>query len=241
MRRTGCRTSRSVGAPPKNVRDREHKMEADLSTDMFVRLALMRRGLALDQANLLDYLEHDRWVERVFDCRTAMQPSGYSGISMQQIINADRKLFAKLAEGTRSGIQTTASGRPLDAIFKATTEHPDVLHLLQPLPSGGTKRSNESGTDKPEPKIPRPKNKGKGKSKGQQGSGSLTTKMPAVLEGGAPGNRNNQPVCFDHNLPHGCKLPVSKGRCRKGLHVCCVETCFQANHTFQTCPVKKTN
>ena len=223
------------------VRDRELKMEADLSTDMFVRLALMRRGLALDQANLLDYLEHDRWVEKVFDCRTATQPAGYNGISMQQIINADRKLFVKLAEGTRSGIQTTASGRPLDAIFKTTTEHPDVLHLLQPLPNGGTKRSNESGTEKPEPKMPRPKNKGKGKSKGQQGSGSLTIKMPAGLEGGAPGNRNNQPVCFDYNLPHGCKLPVSKGRCRKGLHVCCMKNCFQANHTFQTCPVRKTN
>jgi len=42
-------------------------MEADLSSDMFVRLALMRRGLAFDQANLLDYLEHDRWVEKIFD------------------------------------------------------------------------------------------------------------------------------------------------------------------------------
>ena len=81
------------------IRDKEHKMEADLSSDMFVRLALMRRGLAFDQANLLDYLEHDRWVEKMFDCRVASQPDGYSKISMQQIINADRKLFVKLAEG----------------------------------------------------------------------------------------------------------------------------------------------
>ena len=49
---------------------------------------------------------------------------------MQQIINADRKLFVKLAEGIRSGVQTTGTGRPLDAIFKATMDHPDVLHLL---------------------------------------------------------------------------------------------------------------
>ena len=223
------------------IRDKEHKLEADLSSDMFVRLALMRRGLALDQANLLDYLEHDRWVEKIFDCRTASQPDGYNRISMQQVTNADRKFFLKLAQGTRSGIQTTSAGRPLDAIFKATTEHPDVLHLLQPLPSGGTKRPGESSLDKPEPKTPKPKTKGKGKSKGQQGSGSLTIKMPSGLEGGAPGNRNNQPVCFDYNLPHGCRLPVSKGRCRKGLHVCCAKNCFQSNHTFQTCPTKKVN
>ena len=112
------------------IRDKEHKMEADLSSDMFVRLALMRRGLAFDQANLLDYLEHDKWVEKIFDCRVASQPDGYSKISMQQIINADRKLFVKLAEGSRSGVQTTATGRPLDAIFWNTMEHPDVLHLV---------------------------------------------------------------------------------------------------------------
>lgn len=109
------------------IRDKEHKLEADLSSDMFVRLALMRRGLAFDQANLLDYLEHDRWVEKIFDCRVASQPDGYAKISMQQIINADRKLFVKLAEGSRSGVQTTATGRPLDAIFRNTMEHPDVL------------------------------------------------------------------------------------------------------------------
>ena len=46
------------------IRDKEHKMEADLSSDMFVRLALMRRGLAFDQANLLDYLEHDGGLKK---------------------------------------------------------------------------------------------------------------------------------------------------------------------------------
>lgn len=194
------------------IRDKESKMEADLSSDMFVRLALMRRGLALDQANLLDYLEHDRWVEKIFDCRVAGQPDGYAKISMQQIINADRKLFVKLAEGTRSGVQTTGAGRPLDQIFRATMEHPDVLHLLQPLPTAASnKRSSDSSYDKPDTKVPRPKTKGKGKAKGQQGTGSLTIKMPAGLEGGTPGNRNNQPICFDYNLPHGCKLPVTKG------------------------------
>ena len=224
------------------IRDKESKMEADLSSDMFVRLALMRRGLALDQANLLDYLEHDRWVEKIFDCRVAGQPDGYAKISMQQIINADRKLFVKLAEGTRSGVQTTGAGRPLDQIFRATMEHPDVLHLLQPLPTAASnKRSSDSSYDKPDTKVPRPKTKGKGKAKGQQGTGSLTIKMPAGLEGGTPGNRNNQPICFDYNLPHGCKLPVTKGRCRKGMHICCVKNCLQSGHTFQSCPSKRSN
>ena len=67
------------------------------------------------------------------------------------------------------------------------------------------------------------------------------SRLPAGLEGGAPGNRNNQPICFDHNLPHGCKLPVTKGRCRKGMHICCMKNCLQSSHTFQTCPNKRSN
>eukprot|EP00435_Cladocopium_sp_Y103_P041572 s3385_g11.t1 len=132
------------------IKDKESKIDADLSTDMLTRLAFVRRGLALDQANVLDYLEHDRWVERLFDCKVSSQPDGYAKISMQQIINADRKLFVKLAELTRTGIQLTGTGRPLDLVFKKAMDHPDVLHLLQPLPvtaAAGVKRTRDGGDE----------------------------------------------------------------------------------------------
>ena len=116
------------------MRDKLGKLDADISSDMFLRLALMRRGLALDQANILDYLVHDLWVERIFDVRTSDQPDGYSQVSHQQVINADKRLFVKLAEMTRGGIQLQASGRPTDSAFRRAMEHPDVNHLLQPLP-----------------------------------------------------------------------------------------------------------
>ena len=225
------------------VKDKENKLDADLSTDMLTRLAFMRRGLALDQSNILDYLEHDRWIERLFDCKVSSQPEGYARISMQQLINADRKLFVTLAELTRAGIQTTAAGRPADNSFKAAMDHPDVLHLLQPLPqssSAGTKRVRDP--DEPAPSRPSRPQKGKGRGKGKnspgQSMGSTTIKMPAGLEEGQPGTKGNNPICFDYNLG-GCKLPVFKGRCKKGLHVCCFKGCFQHNHTYQTCPQRK--
>ena len=226
------------------LRDKESKIDADLSTDMLTRLALVRRGLALDQANVLDYMEHDKWVERLFDCKISAQPDGYARISMQQLINADRKLFVKLAELTRSGIQLTATGRPCDAVFKDAMHHPDVLHLLQPLPatsSASTKRTGGTHDDMPSNKIARPKGKGKGKKAGgKESSGSISIRMPAGLEDGQPGTKGGNPICFDHNLA-GCKLPVFKGRCRKGLHVCCVKGCFQQNHTYASCPLRKQN
>ena len=224
------------------LKDKEAKIDADLSTDMLTRLALVRRGLALDQANILDYLEHDRWVERLFDCKVSSQPDGYAKISMQQLINADRKLFVKLAELTRSGVQLTATGRPCDAVFKEAMDHPDVLHLLQPLPassSSAAKRPRDSNDDSTSSRPVRPKGKNKGKGRGNnQTSGSVTIRMPAGLEEGQPGTKGGNPICFDYNLA-GCKLSVFKGRCKKGLHVCCYKGCFQQNHTYQTCPHKK--
>ena len=227
------------------IRDKDQKLEADLSTDMLTRLAFVRRGLALDQANIVSYLDHDRWVERIFDCRVTGQPDGYSKITMQQIINADRKLFVKLAEMTRAGIQLTAAGRPVDLVFAKAMDHPEVMHLLQPLPSSSsssaTKRPRENNDDQGPPRTPRPKGKGKGKGKSaNQAKGSVTIKMPAGLEHGQPGTKNGNPICFDHNL-NGCKLPVFRGSCRKGLHVCCAKNCFQQNHTYKNCPNKPAN
>ena len=217
------------------VRDKLGKLDADISSDMFLRLALMRRGLALDQANILDYLVHDLWVERIFDVRTSDQPDGYSQVSHQQVINADKQLFVKLAEMTRGGIQLQASGRPTDSAFRRAMEHPDVNHLLQPLP----KRLVESSPSKrPVPDASKyPARFQKGKSKGKGGAGSRTVRMPEALRDGTPSTKAGNPVCFDHNLD-GCHLPVQQNRCRKGLHVCCFRNCGKMDHTYKTCPVR---
>ncbi len=110
------------------------KIEADLGSDLLLRYALTRRRLALDQANLLRFRLHDSWVERVMEVRHTAPPPGYSPVTHQQILSADRKLFVKVAEATREGVQLQATGRPIDAIWDDMCNHPDVAHLLQPLP-----------------------------------------------------------------------------------------------------------
>ena len=159
------------------LRKRESKVDADLSTDLLVRQAFMRRALAYDQANVLGYLLHDQWIERLFESRVDCPSEGYAKISQQQVVNADRRLFAKLAELTRSGIQLTSAGRPVDLVFEDAMNHPDVLHVLQPLPSTRTskKRATEPKSDDPR-KLPKGKSKGKGKS----------IRMPQGLENGSP-------------------------------------------------------
>ena len=216
------------------------KLEADMSNDMLLRLCMMRRGLAMDQCNILDYNLHDSWIEKILDCRLDTPLDGYQRTSLQQIVNADKKLFLKLAEMTRSGIQLTTQGRPVDLAFKDAMNHPDVLHMLQPMPMAkssnsqpATPASVNQPNNRPGP-YTKP-SKGKGKTKGQ---GSLTIKMPQGLEGGVPGTRNGNAICFDYNL-NKCHLPVTKGRCRKGLHICCFKGCNKSDHTYQSCPMRK--
>ena len=112
------------------VKGKDAKVEADLASDILLN-AFTRRALAYDQANLVDFVKLNSWTE----ARLVDPPPGYARITQNQIIQADRKLWVKIAELARDGVQIKANGRPIDLIFDRATEHPDVLHLLQPLPS----------------------------------------------------------------------------------------------------------
>ena len=219
------------------VKGKDAKLEADLASDLLLRNAFTRRALAYDQANLVDFVKLNSWTERLLQSRLVDPPPGYARITQNQIIQADRKLWVKIAELTRDGVQLRATGRPIDLIFEQATEHPDVLHLLQPLPTGPafqrTDRGDHKGNDNRFAPYrfdtPRKGKKGNGK-----GGGSSRVRMPAALEGGVPCTGRGNPLCFDFNIG-GCSLPVTNQACRKGLHLCCFPKCF-GHHKFADCP-----
>ena len=49
------------------LRNQPEKLEADVSSDLLIQYALERRGLALDQANVLAYELHDQWIAKLMD------------------------------------------------------------------------------------------------------------------------------------------------------------------------------
>ncbi len=87
------------------------------------------------------------------------------------MLEPDKKLFEELAHATRSGIQTTLAGRPLDVQFEACMNKAEVAYLLQSLAS---KHADVCRVEKETPVRPSPysqdgaKRKGKGK-KGNKG------------------------------------------------------------------------
>ena len=219
------------------VENKANEQVADTSTEMMLQYALQRRGLAMDQANLLCYKIHQQWVDRLLKHRIQNPPDGYAKVSFKQMLEADRKLFQELAENTRGGVQLKEDKRPLDEIFVTCMNAPEVMHMLQPLVMKGNMGAKEAPTasSSKQRSAPYPSRgkggKGQGKSKG--------TRMPLqLLEGGCrPTTNQGDPICFGFNLGT-CRNQVQKGRCEKGFHVCALPRCGK-HHPFSSCPAKK--
>ena len=190
--------------------------KADASSDIMVLQALTRRSLAMDQANLVSYVKMQAWVDRLLRCRTEEAAPGYSNPSLRQIMLADQKLFIELADRTRSGIQATAAGKPIDDIIETVMYLNEVTCLLQPLP----KLKEVSGVREhvSEPYI----QKGKGKGKGKKGG--TASRMPSDLVGCRSHTNSGSPICYGFNLKT-CSETVKDGRCSKGFHICAVPRC----------------
>lgn len=135
------------------VNKKDQVVPCDATNDLQLKYCLVRRGLALEQANVLSFENHDIWAEKLFQCRMADAPPGYSKVTFKQLQLADAKLFVILGEKTRSGIKVTAAGRPCDLAFAAAMDSPEVRHLLQPMPAAASGSSSASAGDGARPAI----------------------------------------------------------------------------------------
>lgn len=213
-----------------------HKVDpCDTSSEILLRYALTRRGLAMEQANIMSYRNHNQWVEKLLSCRLETPPAGFAKVTFQQLEAADKRLFVLISEKTRSGIKATPSGRPCDTHFQTCMSSTEVLSLLQPKPIA------VKGKDDVEPppkkhKVERPQTKGRGKtnSKGKQ---TQFMRVPAELLslGCVACTPQGSRICFSSNLKK-CTLKVVNQRCEKGLHICAI--CFK-QHAALDCPNKR--
>lgn len=189
-----------------------------------LRYALVRRGLALDQANILEFKLHDQWTEKLFYLRQRSVPPGYTAVTMRQLEEADKSVWSLLAEKTRGGIKMQPSGRPCDKHFETCMESADVLHFLQPMPMTGMtsheqpwkKQRTDDGT--------------KAKGKGRGGNVPLALLNLGAVARTSKGNA----ICFNYNLK---KCSVRGSKCDKGIHICAVKGCHKS-HAAVECAKK---
>lgn len=130
------------------------------SSEMQVRYCLVRRGLALDQANIMTYAKHDRLTEKLLGARLDEPPHGYVRLTMKQVETADKKFWSLMAELTREGIKTKAAGKPCDLRFS------ECFNSLPQTPSQPKPARHNDG---PKPKKSRSEpSAAKGSGKGFQ-------------------------------------------------------------------------
>ena len=114
---------------------KDQVVPCEATSELQVKYCLTRRGLALEQGNVMSFENHEKWAEKLFASRLNEPPSGYARVSFRQMQLADAKLFVVLGEKCRTGIKVAAgSARPCDVKFDEAMNSNEVQHLLQPMP-----------------------------------------------------------------------------------------------------------
>ncbi|CAE7571459.1 unnamed protein product, partial [Symbiodinium sp. KB8] len=179
------------------IEQKQPDLVADTSSEILVQQALTRRALAMDQANLLEFNVMDQWTQRIMKARIQAPAENFSKPTWKQLESADRQLFSELRDKTRTGVQTTGAGRPLDSLLPDAMYMNEVSCLLQPFPMPAS-REIQVRPEVPKMERPSPYGRGGGKGKGKHKT-RFMTRLPPGLEGGC----------------------ATKGqKCDKGLHIC---------------------
>ena len=192
------------------VKNRAPDAVADLSTDLKVQNAFIRRGLACEQAGLISYATHEKVRHAFMAHMTRAPPPGFRAPDIAAVLRADKELWMKAFERCKSSIRMEPSGKlPMDVALVDLYNSPEVVFHLLPVPAAaGTKRprSPDSPTgartkaDPPQPKgkpAAKPKNKNKKRTPDR-------VKVPDTLKGYSGMNKDNLRICYNYNLPHGC-------------------------------------
>ena len=214
----------------------------DTTTELKVLWAFQRRGLAYDQAELIKWETHEKWLRELFSHLARSPPAGFTGPNLHSLLRADRELFMKMAEHCRQGISIRPDGvMPLDQAMETLMFSAQVSFHLFPLPGSS---SNKRDADQIANDVPRIEKRKPDASYDQQnkkvrsdkgfGKGSRTRAptMPEQLKGMHYKTKKNERICFAFNLPGGCTGANAGGKCSKGLHVCCKPHCHK-NHSLQ--------
>ena len=132
-----------------------------------------RRGLAYDQASVISFPVHAKWVAQMIQQKHRVPPPGYAGITWSQLHNADVELFTLAAQKARGGIRPFPSGaKPLDALLDQLMEDSRVTFFLMPLPS-----NTRGGHDSPASVADRPAKRQKQQASSETQLGRLDSSL----------------------------------------------------------------
>ena len=229
--------------------------DADLKTDLRMRQAYMRRGLAMEVADIMTYTSHEKLVDRMFQEYQREPPMGYAQVTLKQLAEADRRAWKLMAEDLQGDLGRDTNGERLaDLAVDKVLVHPAFTTLLMPLPGARSSAAASSGDQDTEPvgagkrKLMKENQRLKERlreaessqkdKKGKHQEAPVTPqvkkmpiKMPRELWGYQPMKKGKR-ICYGFQL-NNCTNKVQNGECAKGLHVCM--KCWKDDHGAQQC------
>lgn len=235
------------------AQDQSKLPEADTRTDLRMRQAYARRGLAMEVADLMTYTVHEKLVEKLFMEYQRDPPPGYAQISLRQVAEADRRAWKMVAEKSNGDLGRDAAGtRVVDKLIEETLTDPAFLTLLLPLPGGRASSSKDGEAVEVEPtgqgkrKLMKENQKLKDQIRDLKSEPDkkkriekpavkkMPVKLPKELWGLEPMKQGKR-ICYGFNLGK-CSNTCKDNECEKGLHVCM--KCWKPGHGAVECKSK---
>lgn len=107
-------------------------MDVDTSTDLKLSFEFQRRHLAFELVSLLSYDLRTTWLDKLMSALMSETLASFGAISLTQILQADREIFAmKALEHAETLKAATSAKLPLDAVLNRLMRDPrSNMHLI---------------------------------------------------------------------------------------------------------------
>ena len=216
------------------VKEDQQMPDQTASTEMQVFEALRRRGVALAFADLLSWQVHERYLSSLFNHLRREAPAGFSKVTLQQVLRADRAAWTRLIESCQPIRRNALGDLPLDTALIQSLESYEVGFNVVPLPKAPSLPPKNDTWDQwrnhrgqwHDRWRPYEDRKGKGKGKGKDKNAMLPKafKNRDCTSVDPHGRR----LCFGYNLG-SCTQAPDGAACQRGWHLCMRKNC-QAPH-----------
>ena len=220
------------------IKEKQTTTVCSLVTDLDLVMALRRRALAFDLIGVASFNTINKYHQALAQRMQEPPPPGYSRVSLQQLIRADRAVFLRAAELTTTLKRNSGGQLPLDNILSTILLDPSVAYHLLPLPVSGSSSAEPSKDGKrPGPDASASQRGAKhqkvGKKTGGPGAARKTSfAVPKELVGKLHQTPKGHRLCWSFNLPCGCADAKPGGKCARGLHLCAEPGCLKP-HSLQ--------
>jgi hypothetical protein len=128
---------------------RQEGYSADISSDLLLVQALQRRSFAMELAGICNFSVFNSLATSLLKELARPALSGYQKTSLEQIENADRFVFTRLAALTVGGVGRRADGtNPVDEGVAAIVLEPEFRYLLMQMPARGGSSSSSAAVQR---------------------------------------------------------------------------------------------